>query len=323
MLERAGGSLADLGSVVGPVACGKPLPGDGDIGVDAQGSGEDRGGDLGGELEERRAAGLVGTDPEPVQPLRQLCGADRPSGLSAGEEPSRRCQGADGRVALAVRHDGAGEVGDGLRQLDGGVAEVETYFLDAGLDVLGGQPVDRRRPLGVKEEKQSGEAVFGLEGVVVQEPACGVPAVFVVERLCGAVPADGRDVDGGELVGAGPADEVPGCLAVGGGVVGEPPVEVSLLAGFQGEAVGRQPVQEGDGRVGALTCGGELLRGDGAAAVALPKPPVQVPDRVPVQNFALLGVLLGCEEAGEEAFEADHVLVPLGQEDPAIRPAQA
>jgi hypothetical protein len=38
-----------------------------------------------------------------------------------------------------------------------------------------------------------------------------------------------------------------------------------------------------------------------------------VPDRVPVQNFALFGVRLGCEEAGEEAFEADHVLVPLRQ----------
>jgi hypothetical protein len=34
------------------------LPGDGDVGVDAQGAGEDPGGDLGGELEERGAAGL-------------------------------------------------------------------------------------------------------------------------------------------------------------------------------------------------------------------------------------------------------------------------
>jgi hypothetical protein len=32
-----------------------------------------------------------------------------------------------------------------------------------------------------------------------------------------------------------------------------------------------------------------------------------------VQDFALFGVLLGCEEAGEEAFEADHALVPLRQ----------
>ncbi|MDI9889099.1 hypothetical protein QMZ92_33365 [Streptomyces sp. HNM0645] len=77
--------------------------------------------------------------------------------------------------------------------------------------------------------------------------------------------------------------------------------------------MGHQPVQESDGRVGALTRGYELLRGKRAAVVTLTKPPEKVPDRVPVQNFALVGVLLGCEEAGEEAFEADHVLVPLGQ----------
>jgi hypothetical protein len=130
-------------------------------------------------------------------------------------------------------------LGHGLGQLNGCIAEVETYFLSADLDVLGGQPVDRRRPLGIEEKKQPGEAVFGLEGVVVQEPACDVPAMFVVEWLSGAVPADGGDVDRGELVGVGPADEVPGRLAAGGIVVGEPPVEVGLPTGFQSEVVGR------------------------------------------------------------------------------------
>ncbi|WP_307049824.1 hypothetical protein [Streptomyces achromogenes] len=46
-------------------------------------------------------------------------------------------------MALAVRGDGAGQCGDGLGQLDGCIAEVETYCLGADLDVLGGQPVDR------------------------------------------------------------------------------------------------------------------------------------------------------------------------------------
>jgi hypothetical protein len=188
-----------------------------------------------------------------------------------------------------------------------------TYFVGADFDVLDGQPPNCRRPLGIEEEKESCETVFGLEGVVVQEPACDVPAVLVIEWLGGAVPADGGDVDGGELVGASPADEVPCRLAVGGGVVCEPPVEVGLPTDLQGEVVGRQPVQEGDRRVGALTCGYELLRGKGAAVVASAKSPDQVPDRVPVQDFALFGVLLGCEEVGEEAFEADHVLVALGQ----------
>jgi hypothetical protein len=122
--------------------------------------------------------------------------------------------------------------------------------------------------LGIEEEKEPCETVLGFEVFVVQEPACDVPAMLVIEWLSGAVPADGGDVDGGELVGASPADEVPGSLAVGGGVVGEPLVEVGLPAGVRGEVVGRQPVQEGDGRMGALTCGCELLRGEGKAVVA-------------------------------------------------------
>ncbi|MFH8803933.1 nucleotidyltransferase family protein [Streptomyces sp. NPDC017936] len=56
--------------------------------------------DLGGELEESGAAGLVGAGAEVVRWLRQPCGADGPSGLAAGEEPGRRRRGADARVPL-------------------------------------------------------------------------------------------------------------------------------------------------------------------------------------------------------------------------------
>ncbi|MFF2408191.1 hypothetical protein [Streptomyces sp. NPDC058092] len=79
-------------------------------------------------------------------------------------------------MALAVRDDHTGRSGDGLGQLDGCTAEVETYFLSADLDVLNGQPVDRRWPLCAEEKEQSCEAVFGFESAVVQEPACGVPS---------------------------------------------------------------------------------------------------------------------------------------------------
>ncbi|MGP4001167.1 hypothetical protein [Streptomyces sp. 8N706] len=88
-------------------------------------------------------------------------------------------------MALAFRGDGAGQCGDGLGQLNLGIAEVETYFLGADLNVLDSQAANRRGPLGIEEEKQPCEAVFGLEGVVVQEPACDVPAVLVVEWLSG------------------------------------------------------------------------------------------------------------------------------------------
>lgn len=61
------------------------------------------------------------------------------------------------------------------------------------------------------------------------------------------------DVDGGELVGASPADEVSGRVAVGGAVVGESLVEVGLSVRLQGEVVSLKPGKEGDGRAGALT----------------------------------------------------------------------
>lgn len=125
MPEWMGRPAADVGGVGGPVARGEALPCDGDVGVDSEGAGEDGGGDLGGELEERGAAGLAGTDAEVGEPLGQARGADRPSGLASGEEPGRWLRGSDGGVAFAVRRDSAGERGDRLGQLDGGAAEPE------------------------------------------------------------------------------------------------------------------------------------------------------------------------------------------------------
>lgn len=57
-------SLADFGGASGPVSGGEALPGDSDVGVDTEGSAEDSGGDLGGELQERGAPALVGRIPK-------------------------------------------------------------------------------------------------------------------------------------------------------------------------------------------------------------------------------------------------------------------
>jgi hypothetical protein len=134
--------------------------------------------------------------------------------------------------------------------------------------VVDGEPADRCRGLGVEEQQQAGEAVFGFDGVVVQQAPGDVPAVLVVQGLGRAVPAQRGNVDGGELVCLGPADEMPGCLAVGGGLVGEPPVQIDLSAGGQGELLCVEPVEEGEGRLGALPDGVDLLCGGGAAVVA-------------------------------------------------------
>jgi hypothetical protein len=64
--------------------------------------------------------------------------------------------------------------------------------------------------LGVEQHEQAGEAVFGLEVLVVQQPAGDVPAVLVVQDLGRPFPSGGGDLDGGDLLGAGPADEPAG-----------------------------------------------------------------------------------------------------------------
>jgi hypothetical protein len=55
-------SAADFGGVGRPVSGGGALPGGGDADVDSEQAGEDRGGQVGGEMEERGGAGLPGAD---------------------------------------------------------------------------------------------------------------------------------------------------------------------------------------------------------------------------------------------------------------------
>jgi hypothetical protein len=61
-------------------------------------------------------------------------------------------------------------------------------------------------------------------------------------------------------------------IAVCHRVVGWPAIEVGLPAAAQGEFEGGQPAQEGNGSVGALTHGRELLGGGRRAVVALSQP---------------------------------------------------
>ena len=83
------GSTADVGGVGGPVATGDALPLDCDADVDAEHPREDGGRQLGRELEQRRRASRTGRDPERTESLNEPAGADRSTGLSAGEEPRR------------------------------------------------------------------------------------------------------------------------------------------------------------------------------------------------------------------------------------------
>ncbi len=116
--------------------------------------------------------------------LGQSCGADRPAGLASRKQPGRWPDGSDGRVAFAVGHDGAGQGGDWLGQLEGHAAQAQTNLVVVDLDLLGGHVTDR------------GEPVFGLEGLVVQQPAGGVPSVLVIQIRATPTAANAGDTTG-------------------------------------------------------------------------------------------------------------------------------
>src|SRR6516225_6233816 len=104
-LRRSGWSAAaaDFGGVGGPVPGSGALPGDGDGDVDAEHPGQDGGGQVGGELEQRCGAGLPGADAELAESFTHAEGADGPPGLAAGEQPGRGALVADGGVPAAGR----------------------------------------------------------------------------------------------------------------------------------------------------------------------------------------------------------------------------
>lgn len=62
-----------------------------------------------------------------------------------------------------------GQFSDGYGQLDRDGAEAYAGCSVCLFDVVDGESGDRRGPLGVEEQQQAGEAVFGLEGAVVQK----------------------------------------------------------------------------------------------------------------------------------------------------------
>ena len=93
--------------------------------------------------------------------------------------------------------------------------------------------------LGVEQHEQSGDAVLGVEGVVVQQPSGLVPAVVVVQRAGRAGPSGGGELQvGADLLRDRPADEVAGLGPVADVAAGQPGVEVALTAGGQGEPAG-------------------------------------------------------------------------------------
>ena len=167
------------------------MPADGGVDTDPECSGQNCCRGLGGELEQCCAAGLVGADAEPVQSQLESFGADRAAGLASGKQPARRGGRSDGGVAFAGGDDGAGQLVDRVRQTDGCAAEADADPVIGDRDLVGGQQSDGRWALGVEEQQQAGQAVFGVDRGVVQQLAGDRPSLIVVERMDRTAPTPG------------------------------------------------------------------------------------------------------------------------------------
>ncbi len=187
------------------------------------------------------------------------------------------------------------------------------HFAAAGLDVAESEAADGGGLLGVEQDEQPGDPVLGLEGVVMQQVPGLRPASFGIDDAGGARPPGGGKVQAGQLLVAGPADEVPGRAALAGARRGRPLVEVALRAGGQREPACGQPVQERHG--GSDVPAGDigLTAGRVGAADPLAQPADHVPDRVAVQDLLLLPVSPVSDGPRDPAFELDKVLVAGGQ----------
>lgn len=106
---------------------------------------------------------------------------------------------------------------------------------------------------------------------------------------------------------------MPGVTPELGVIVGEPTVEIRLATARQGEVVGSQPVEQGDGGTNVLADPDELVVGCLGAVVALPESSQQVPDRVTVQQLLLVGVSAIGDSVADPPFQPGHLLVARRQ----------
>jgi hypothetical protein len=188
-----------------------------------------------------------------------------------------------------------------------------------------GQAADHGGPLGVEEDEQAGQAVLGLEAVVVEQPAGLLPAGLGVDHPGRAAPPGCREVQRGEPVPACPADEVPRVGAVAGLGVAQPRIEVALPRGLEGQLVAGEPVKQDDGGLDVPLGAEELAVGGVLSGQTAAEPAHDVPDGVLVQQLALGGATAFGDSPGDPGFQPGELLVagrqrPGGDEDRAQVP---
>src|SRR5260370_5390595 len=133
--------------------------------------------------------------------------------------------------------------------------------------------------MGVEENEQASDPVFGFDGVVVEQPAGLLPAGFGVDDAGRAVPPGGGEVQAGQLLFPGPADKVPGFAAAGGLAAGYPGIPGALACRRQSEIAGGEPVEQCD-RSPDVAADPDGL---GVGGFRAPVPAVEAPEQVPAR----------------------------------------
>jgi len=117
------------------------------------------------------------------------------------------------------------------------------------------------------------------------------------------------EVDSGQALVPGPADEVPGRAALAEIGGGHPLIEAGLGAAGQGGIASGQPVQERHGGLDVAAGNGCLAGGGVPAAEPVAEPAQHVPDRVTVQDLFLAGIEAGGHGGADPAFQLCEVLI--------------
>jgi hypothetical protein len=97
-------------------------------------------------------------------------------------------------VAAAGGQELLDQVGQWFGEDDRLAPQVQPYLLVVSVDVAEGERADDRGPLGVEQDEEPGDAVFGVEAAVAEQPACLFPAGLGVDDAGRAGPSGGREV---------------------------------------------------------------------------------------------------------------------------------
>jgi len=244
--------------VAGPVASSLVHPLGGGRLVQPEEVSEDRGGELGGQIEQRGPASGLGVDADAPETLAEPGRGDRAAGQVPGEQPGGGGRGTDAPVAAPVTDQLEDSVGQ--RAGDGHVvpSEPDERLAVAAGDLTGGHNGDAGQRLAVEQQQAAGHPVGGVERGVAQQPGGQCPALVLAEGRAGRARRHRYRQPPAVAAHGGPGQEIPGQAGGGPGV--QPLVDVGLAAGAQRGAAAAEPGEQARG--GADVVAG--VRGGGA-----------------------------------------------------------